>query len=292
MKKINNVLCIFLFVFWYLLIAMGVLYLTCEAIGKWEMEYKEVPLAGVKGLAGFVGELLICLIFIGILLLAIFIFSFAFSKSAMPHIICSRPKKLEPNVFFEKNVSGVQIRADDKFIIFEDRPTKIIYWIFGIILSAFFFALVLTWQNGDFFSNGTGIFSFATLLFLIYFINIIVHPVKRVVFDRMNGTVSLPGIFGIFPRNTIPFSEVQVGVFYGHMIFQYAKYLHLGVTVWYEYNAETWYMLLQYMDKNYPLPCGSVFDPYRKQDFKRRQSEGFPKPTCMSYVCLTDETCG
>jgi len=130
------------------------------------------------------------------------------------------------------------------------------------------------------------------LIATVLYIRAIVYPIRKVVFDRMNGTVSMPGQWGIFPRHSISFSDVHIGIYYGTMMFPYSKYIPIPIQVWHKHDNEVWYVFLQYMDKNYPLPCGTAFDPYREQDFKRRQSEGFPKPTCKSLVWLTDESCG
>ena len=114
------------------------------------------------------------------------------------------------------------------------------------------------------------------------------------VFNRMNGTVTLPAPFPIpfLPKRTILFSDVFFGISWTQMVFRYAKYLNIGVIVWYEYNLSVWGFFVQYMDKNRPLPRGSAFDAYREQDFKRRQAEGFPKPIYPNLFYLTDESCG
>lgn len=53
---------------------------------------------------------------------------------------------------------------------------------------------------------------------------------------------------------------------------------------------ETLSFYVWYMDKNRPLPRGSAFDPYRKADFERRKSEGFPKPLYRSYIPTPEAT--
>ena len=45
-----------------------------------------------------------------------------------------------------------------------------------------------------------------------------------------------------------------------------------------------WEFVVWYMDKNRPLPPGTAFDPYRKEDYKRRRGEGFPPPIYDSYI--------
>ena len=47
---------------------------------------------------------------------------------------------------------------------------------------------------------------------------------------------------------------------------------------------EFWNFVVWYMDKNRPLPPGTAFDPYRKEDYKRRRGEGFPPPIYDSYI--------
>lgn len=50
--------------------------------------------------------------------------------------------------------------------------------------------------------------------------------------------------------------------------------------------CKTWSFLVWYMDRNRPLPSGTVFDRYREKDNKRREDEGFPKPL---YPSLTSD---
>lgn len=284
-------------IFWVLVsivACMGLLYVSFYVIDEYQIQVNGQYLVGIEGLYTFISGLVAGVTSLAFFGLIFFLISFAFPGSAMNHVICSRPKRLDFNDFFKKNIAGIRIsRADDMFIIYEGIASKFMYTLFSVILTFFSATLFILWLDGDFLSFSSGYLTFLILITLIYFLKIIFRPVQKVVFDRMNGTVTLHGpLNGLFPKNTIPFSEVKVGLSYGSMVFQYTKYIHIGIPVWYEYNAETWYMLLQYMDKNYPLPRGNVFDPYREQDFKRRQSEGFPKPKCMSYVWLTDETCG
>jgi hypothetical protein len=46
------------------------------------------------------------------------------------------------------------------------------------------------------------------------------------------------------------------------------------------------------MDRNRPLPHGTLFDPYREKDFLRRQAEGFPAPKYESDCVITDDRSG
>jgi hypothetical protein len=51
-----------------------------------------------------------------------------------------------------------------------------------------------------------------------------------------------------------------------------------------------WAFYVWYMDKNRPLPPGSVFDEFRQTDFERRKAEGFPAPLFKSTIPTPEAT--
>ncbi len=53
---------------------------------------------------------------------------------------------------------------------------------------------------------------------------------------------------------------------------------------------EYWSFMVWYMDRNRPLPPGTAFDPYRKKDFERRKTAGFPKPLYPSNIATPEFT--
>ena len=84
-----------------------------------------------------------------------------------------------------------------------------------------------------------------------------------------------------------------------------ASFANAGASlVFYHYNGITgisiftedcklsgnWSFIVWYMDKNRPLPPGEAFDPYRKKDFQRRKSEGFPPPLYPSYIDTPEDS--
>ncbi len=56
-------------------------------------------------------------------------------------------------------------------------------------------------------------------------------------------------------------------------------------------NADkVWAWHVWYMDKNRPLPPGSVYDAFREKDFERRKAEGFPAPLYKSKIPTPEAT--
>ena len=56
------------------------------------------------------------------------------------------------------------------------------------------------------------------------------------------------------------------------------RFLNLTLIGEYAQAQEWWSFYMWYMDKNSPLPNGSLLDPYREKDYLRRKAEGFPAP--------------
>ena len=107
--------------------------------------------------------------------------------------------------------------------------------------------------------------------------------------------VTYPGFLFSKPCS-VPFDELLASV---------ASFANAGASlVFYHYNGITgtsifagkckisgnWSFIVWYMDKNRPLPPGEAFDPYRKKDFQRRKSEGFPPPLYPSYIDTPEDS--
>jgi len=111
-----------------------------------------------------------------------------------------------------------------------------------------------------------------------------VAPGKKLVFNRLEGTVELPGfLFG--KSQTVPFESLKIktGFAGGPTVRLVAMYkgtvLPVDLPKADVLNiSSSWSTIVWYMDKNRPLPPGSAFDPYRKKDDERRGKEGNPPP--------------
>lgn len=145
--------------------------------------------------------------------------------------------------------------------------------------------------------------------FLLNFFN----PIKEVILNRLEGTITYPKRFFYRRPITVLFSEVQFFVRLGRPdagdvpdLSQH-KYLYLKhpnykrklylstIDINNKKNANPHEKLNQirsfyvwYMDKNRPLPLGTAFDPYRKIDFDRRRSYGFQSPLYPSSYTIRE----
>lgn len=137
------------------------------------------------------------------------------------------------------------------------------------------------------------------------------NPTKEIVLDRLNGTITYPKTFFYKTPNTVLFSEVLFfekldrldGRYNTNPTMTRYKFLYLKhpnnkkklslstVNIYNHKNGSPDRILYQemsffiwYMDKNRPLPPGTAFDSYRKNDFDRRRNEGFLAPLYPSTV--------
>ncbi|MFV1984801.1 MAG: hypothetical protein ACC657_14745 [Thiohalomonadales bacterium] len=127
---------------------------------------------------------------------------------------------------------------------------------------------------------GTGLFLIIAIYTLIY---AIFSPKKNVIFDRLNGKVTIGGPFWIKPK-IIPFKEVKVFMRTEYTYLSSERVLNIYRPDLYKQNiafnnqsfehiASDWAFFLWYMDKTRELPPGEVLDPYRIEDAKRRQRD-------------------
>lgn len=257
--------------------------------------FENNPLFRIIGLGNFLWGFIVAFLS-GILLwgIAVFILSFAFRRTIFEHKIYPFPLRLEAgDILKDDATTGYLNRADDEFIIFKYRAgSKFIRNFLAFIGVMSVVIITSNIKDVDLLTMeaGMGCFMFFTLIATVvyYFI----RPERQVVFDRMNGTVTLPGALFLLPRKTVDFSAIIPGTSFGVMAFKYSKYMQIGTTVWGRFDIATWSFYVQYMDKNWPLPSGPVFDQYRNKDFQRRKAEGFPLPTYPNEIWLTDESAG
>lgn len=227
---------------------------------------------------------------IGVILTTIIFAKIALNENEpMEHVIYPFPMKLTMEDILAKNSRKVFLRVDDEFLIINNgNPKYPLYlgaffsFITGFLIFPNLFKGEMTDEAGFFFPIFLGAF--------ISFIYGIFYPKKHFIFNRMKGTVTMPGPF-FFPSCTIPFEKLKIGNFRDSLTFIH-PFTRVGVMVYGEYCVADWSFYVLYMDRNRPLPQGTAFDPYREKDFKRRQKEGFPKPLYPNEVWVCDAYMG
>ncbi|CAA0217740.1 Probable transmembrane hypothetical protein [Tenacibaculum maritimum] len=125
-----------------------------------------------------------------------------------------------------------------------------------------------------------------------------VAPIKYLVYDRMNGIITVTRVFR--SSVAIPFSSgyglkgysnTSPGVISAQLNFVSSKKKpRVGGIIAHNLVEESWSFMVWYMDKNRPLPPGSAFDAYREQDYQRRKAAGFPKPLYPSKIATPEAT--
>ncbi|WP_407322512.1 hypothetical protein [Tenacibaculum maritimum] len=125
-----------------------------------------------------------------------------------------------------------------------------------------------------------------------------VAPIKYLVYDRMNGIITVTRAFR--SSVAIPFSSgyglkgysnTSPGVISAQLNFVSSKKKpRVGGIIAHHLVEDNWSFMVWYMDKNRPLPPGSAFDAYREQDYQRRKGAGFPKPLYPSKIATPEAT--
>ncbi|CAA0221063.1 hypothetical protein [Tenacibaculum maritimum] len=125
-----------------------------------------------------------------------------------------------------------------------------------------------------------------------------VAPIKYLVYDRMNGIITVTRVFR--SSVAIPFSSgyglkgysnTSPGVISAQLNFVSSKKKpRVGGIIAHHLVEDSWSFMVWYMDKNRPLPPGSAFDAYREQDYQRRKAAGFPKPLYPSKIATPEAT--
>ena len=210
-------------------------------------------------------------------------------KSYLYKAIIEKPSDTKKNTF-----EYGTIRADDQFYI-NDMGYGVSH--IDLYLGIIFYSLVLISlvSNKDTIEDRT---IFSIIFFIIgsfSFLHYYKYSKELLVLDRLNGMVTYPGFLFSKPCS-VPFDELLASV---------ASFANAGASlVFYHYNGITgtsifagkckisgnWSFIVWYMDKNRPLPPGEAFDPYRKKDFQRRKSEGFPPPLYPSYIDTPEDS--
>ena len=193
--------------------------------------------------------------------------------------------------------------VDDEQLVFDgtwDTVMKLMYglpllaftvWLGGNLLR-FLFELMeyFVWEYFAIALIALSVFG-ACLLGLTY---IIINPSRRIVFNRLEGTITMPASkWRWLSKKTVtqPFTEayfttgtarssnwIGIGVpgSISTFLFLPSRY---GQEKLRDFSALVWYM-----DKNRPLPPGAKLDPHREKDYNRRKAEGFPEPLFRSRI--------
>ena len=210
-------------------------------------------------------------------------------KSYLYKAIIEKPSDTKKNTF-----EYGTIRADDQFYI-NDMGYGVSHIDLYVGIIFYSLALISLVSNKDTIEDRT---IFSIIFFIIgsfSFLHYYKYSKKLLVLDRLNGMVTYPGFLFSKPCS-VPFDELLASV---------ASFANAGASlVFYHYNGITgtsifagkckisgnWSFIVWYMDKNRPLPPGEAFDPYRKKDFQRRKSEGFPPPLYPSYIDTPEDS--
>lgn len=184
--------------------------------------------------------------------------------------------------------------SDERLVVTKhDRKFNLIAFPCGIVICIIL--LIAEFHDKEFaLNNEYSIFATSIIFLFAAFLYNLFCPPKRLVFDRMNGVVTFPSSF-IFPSKTIPFEKVNTD---HAAIFERFKGITHPTTMFFidipggTGGEEYWSFYVWYMDKNRPLPTGTLLDPYREKDFLRRKAEGFPPPKYESYRAISDDRTG
>ena len=205
-----------------------------------------------------------------------------------------------PDDFISSNVNDEELVIDNTHTIWD----RLLFGVPGAFIAVFLTVglpeLFFYYCLGNFFLNLFMQLFFVGLtvtawIFTAYFI---INPRRKLVFNRLNGTVTLPAYKRRWwSRKTVtqPFKGTRFT--YGLAGLRpptYAYYVGiLGTTHTFAFfhtgpfckiTAGSFSALVWYMDKNRPLPPNKILDPYREKDYNRRKAEGFPEPLFYSSI--------
>jgi len=178
--------------------------------------------------------------------------------------------------------------ANDKRLIIKLRDRKLYIWGSAIGMIICIFLSIYCYTNKKTLESDGAVFVAFALLLGLFLFNYLFRSSDIVVFDRMKGIVTLSGRLFV-KQKTMPFLSNAI-IYKRELLYidhpLYAISYHIpGFAYWTSFYV--WYM-----DKNRPLPPGSLFDPYREIDFKRRQAQDFPDPIYPSSELITDDRAG
>ncbi|MCR1026411.1 hypothetical protein [Cellulophaga baltica] len=227
-----------------------------------------------------------------------------FKPILLKKIIRLYPNSINYNIEAVKPNKNLEIQeANDLFFVVNVNDFSVLKAFF---LIWFFLTLMIYLITFDLYET---LFTLPLLVFVLWEVAFnYLNPVQEIVLDRLNGTITYPKRFFYKTPHTVLFSEVQ---FFEKLDrfestdsdrdrsqFLYLKHpsnkkkLNLATINIYDRKNdpfgsrlnEVMSFYIWYMDKNRPLPPGTAFDPYRKNDFDRRRDEGFLAPLYPSSI--------
>ena len=196
-------------------------------------------------------------------------------------------KPLERNTSIIKDLD----RIDDDYYIQDYLDVKN-NWLFG--LGEILIVLFVFFKFKNEILNQQIVLALILFPFLIHGIYPIVKNFlsknSKVILDRKNSLFAYPG-FGLNKIIVTKFKDlVLLIVNVGKTAAPYLKAPQTKFTNFTLTAIDVLSFYVWYMDKNRPLPPGTVFDEYRERDFQRRKEEGFPSPLYPSFVPTPEAT--
>jgi len=268
-------------------------YLSTWLVNMSEL-YKDVEWFGIRGVSQMLGFIPILFATVAVLILLIILMKLTnYFKSKFPNRIISVSGKLNrKDILNTECFDGTCFYSiDDHFMIVQYKDSKIHRTTALIAI-----IVCLSISIADSINNNNGAMSIAAgilipLAFccLLYIFYSIFSPTKKVVFDRMNGKVTLPGFLFLSPA-TVPFGELTNAYNVYSRLLNISHYkVPFSIRTIPGYGDDDWWSVyVWYMDKNRPLPKGNVFDPYRQRDYDRRKEEGFPEPIYPTFYDIPE----
>lgn len=209
-------------------------------------------------------------------------------RGYLPLKILSHPIELPKEVTREYDKKSIFRHIDDQKIVLD---LSVFSWIeFGIWTACFLFCFMVKTENESFVV--CILFYTTQLVFFLAMLSCILKYKKQIILNRREGTIT-------YPKFLLPIQET--------ILFDNAKFLtgFVGLQgesfpclrlrrkdgrTWVTFNTANvlYYTYIWYMDRNRPLPPGTVFNPYREKDYQLRKTEGFPAPLYDSYVNTPD----
>lgn len=246
-----------------------------------------------------------------------------FGPKPLPFEIIAEPTRIDMTDEMRNNPKKNFFKQiDDKKIVIEERFCAFSGWWFGTIsfgmagMFTFLFVTILPdayekatapsisiWLIWLTFSSIVVPAVLLTLYSYYYGLGMLVtavrYPKRPIIFDRLNGTVTLPpGCWG--HPETVPFSKLVVTEGFasgpGGGTISYEELTAIRSDGWSIYLTlesnlgrssytvqRDWSFWVWYMDKHRPLPPGTAFDPYRARDLQRIAEE-YEKPWSKGLV--------
>ncbi len=207
------------------------------------------------------------------------------SNTVKLNLIELNPEKLDSRYFYA---------ATDEQLVIKQKVTNLDKYV--ILCTVLFFAFLgfaaLT-ENDEGKRSSSIVFFTTSFIGFIYWIYMVRH-IETTIFDRKTGLVTIPNILGL-PSQKIAMEKVVQGnnLDLSNLMGLVNTYTYAGRPIIPgDLNSEWWSFYVWYMDKNRPLPHGTLFEAYHQKDFFRRRAEGFLPPKYPAYFSISDDRYG